>query len=136
MWQTLCAAALREDYCWEAPFCWSVMYLEMNAIRHLASALTWCWPGPRLFHMLYDLGEVSLTHATATPARVWEMAGTYRNDFWMGMILTVAVAYRLVRSFWGLITQWARRCNVALMGMMLYENAYVQVRESCRGREG
>jgi len=79
-------------------------------------------------------GEVSLTHPTAhARLAIWEMVqGRYRTDFWMGIAL----------SFMGGLLAWLAILGVlslslgvgaaplALIGMMLFENAYVQAGQS------
>ena len=79
-------------------------------------------------------GEVSLTHPTAhARLAVWEMVrGRYRNDFWIGTAL----------SFLGGLLPWLAITGVvgsmigiagsslALIGLLLYENAYVQAGQS------
>jgi Fe-S-cluster-containing dehydrogenase component/formate-dependent nitrite reductase membrane component NrfD len=87
-----------------------------------------------LVHLLMIWGEVSLTHPTAharlaVDEMVW---GRYRNDFWFGVIL----------SLLGGLFPWLALLNVislpvgaagapmALVGLMLFENAYVQAGQS------
>lgn len=97
-------------------------------------ALTWVLGIASLIHLLMIWGEVSLTHPTAhARLAIWEMVrGRYRSDFWMGTIM----------SLLGGLIPWLAVLNVispplgvagaplALIGLMLYENAYVQAGQS------
>jgi len=87
-----------------------------------------------LVHLLMVWGEVSLTHPTAhAHLAIHEMVrGRYHNDFWFGLIL----------SLLGGLFPWLALLNVmsapigaagapmALVGLMLFENAYVQAGQS------
>ena len=87
-----------------------------------------------LLHLLMIWGEVSLTHPTAhARLAIHEMVhGRFRNDFWFGLIL----------SFLGGLLPWLAVLNLlsiplgaagapmALIGLMLFENAYVQAGQS------
>jgi len=76
-------------------------------------------------HLVMTWGEVSLTHSTAhSRLAVWEMVrGRYKKYFWVGIALSVAGAL-LVALFgiWGI--------PFVLLGLMLYEHAYVQAGQS------
>jgi Fe-S-cluster-containing dehydrogenase component/formate-dependent nitrite reductase membrane component NrfD len=105
-------------------------WLEAEAIV----PLLWLLALASLFHVLMIWGEVSLTHPTAhARLAIWEMVrGRYRNDFWMGlglsvlggMIASLAVLNVLTPSF------GIGAAPLALVGMVLYENAYVQAGQS------
>jgi len=96
--------------------------------------LIWLLAISSLVHLLMVWGEVSLTHPTAhARLAVWEMVrGRYRNDFWIGTAL----------SFLGGLLPWLAITGVvgsmigiagsslALIGLLLYENAYVQAGQS------
>jgi Fe-S-cluster-containing dehydrogenase component/formate-dependent nitrite reductase membrane component NrfD len=96
--------------------------------------LLWILAISSLVHLLMIWGEVSLTHPTAhARLAIWEMVrGRYRSDFWMGVGL----------SFLGGLVPWLAVLEVinptigvggapmALIGMMLFENAYVQAGQS------
>jgi hypothetical protein len=79
-------------------------------------------------------GEVSLTHPTAhARLAIWEMVrGRYKTDFWTGIGLSflggvlplLAVLGRLNTSI------GVAGAPLALIGMMLFENAYVQAGQS------
>ena len=85
-------------------------------------------------HVLMVWGEVSLTHPTShARLAIWEMVkGRYKNEFWMGLIL----------SFFGGLLPLLAALDVldmsygvagapfALIGLMLFENAYVQAGQS------
>ena len=87
-----------------------------------------------LLHLLMVWGEVSLTHPTAhARLAIYEMVhGRYRSDFWFGTAL----------SLLGGLLPWLAILNVvslpigaaggpmALIGLMLFENAYVQAGQS------
>ncbi|HKS11252.1 MAG TPA: NrfD/PsrC family molybdoenzyme membrane anchor subunit, partial [Pyrinomonadaceae bacterium] len=87
-----------------------------------------------LVHLLMVWGEVSLTHPTAhARLAIHEMVhGRYRSDFWFGVILsffggllpTLAV-FNLIPISFG-----ATGAPLALVGLMLFENAYVQAGQS------
>ena len=75
--------------------------------------LFWVLAISSLIHLLMVWGEVSLTHPTAhARLAIWEMvSGRYKNDFWIGMVLSflgglIAVA-RSARS------DQQRHCGVA-----------------------
>ena len=80
-------------------------------------------------------GEVSLTHPTAhARLAIWEMVkGRYKNDFWFG---TASVAARrrccrfLACSTFVSISLGVAGAPLALIGLMLFENAYVQAGQS------
>lgn len=82
-----------------------------------------------VLHLLMVWGEVSLTHATAH-ARVaaWEMThGRYKSYFWIGIGLSlIGGVLALLGS--GLVG--AAAIPFALIGMALYEHAYVQAGQS------
>ena len=96
--------------------------------------MAWILAITSLIHLLMVWGEVSLTHPTShSRLAVWEMVkGRYKNEFWMGIIL----------SFFGGLLPLLGVLNVmdmnfavagsplALIGMMMFENAYVQAGQS------
>jgi hypothetical protein len=79
-------------------------------------------------------GEVSLTHPTAhARLAIHEMVyGRYRNDFWIGVILSFLGALLPTLAVFDLIplSFGAAGAPVALVGLMLFENAYVQAGQS------
>ena len=98
------------------------------------SRLAWILAISSFVHLLMVWGEVSLTHPTShSRLAVWEMVkGRYKTEFWMGAIL----------SFFGGLLPLLAVLNVlplaygvggaplALIGLMLFENAYVQAGQS------
>ena len=90
----------------------------------LMPALLWTQSIMSILHLLMVWGETTLTHPT-THARlaVWEMtSGRYRAFFWTSIIL----------SFIGVFAPWLELASVsfALIGLLLYEHAYVQAGQS------
>jgi formate-dependent nitrite reductase membrane component NrfD/ferredoxin len=87
-----------------------------------------------LVHLLMIWGEVSLTHPTAhARLAIHEMVyGRYRNDFWIGVILSFLGALLPTLAVFDLIplSFGAAGAPVALVGLMLFENAYVQAGQS------
>jgi hypothetical protein len=87
-----------------------------------------------LLHLLMIWGEVSLTHATAhARVAIWEMVrGRYRGDFWIGIALSIVGGLLPWLAVLGVITLsfGVGAAPMALIGMMLYENAYVQAGQS------
>ena len=112
------------------------IYLELNTVRPVSIiwALTWVFAISSLLHLLMIWGEVSLTHPTAhARLAIWEMVrGRYRNDFWMGTILSLAGALIPWLALLGALspTMGVAGAPLAVMGLMLYENAYVQAGQS------
>lgn len=95
---------------------------------------TWLLAISSVFHLLMVWGEVSLTHPTAhARLAIHEMVhGRYRNDFWIGTILSAAGAVLFVLALQNVITIeiGGAGAPLALVGLMLYENAYVQAGQS------
>jgi formate-dependent nitrite reductase membrane component NrfD/ferredoxin len=96
-----------------------------------------------LIHLLMIYGEVSLVHATAhARLAIWEMThGRYRKFFWLGTLFSVLGGlFVAVWLYFQSPTQvpnpdWTQFLAVggavsALVGMMLYEHAYVQAGQS------
>jgi len=112
------------------------IFLELNTVRpvSIASPLTWVFAISSLLHLLMIWGEVSLTHPTAhARLAIWEMVrGRYRNDFWMGTILSLAGGLIPWLALLGALspTMGVAGVPLAVMGLMLYENAYVQAGQS------
>jgi Fe-S-cluster-containing dehydrogenase component/formate-dependent nitrite reductase membrane component NrfD len=96
--------------------------------------LLWVLAVTSLLHLLMIWGEVSLTHPTAhARLAVWEMVqGRYRSDFWMGIGLSVAAGLLVSLAIAGVlaVSFAVGAAPLALMGMMLYEHAYVQAGQS------
>ena len=85
-------------------------------------------------------GEVSLTHATAhARLAVWEMvSGRYKSDFWIGLVLSILGGVIAWLALFGVVSSslGVGAAPLALIGLMLYENAYVQAGQSGRRRTG
>src|SRR5215470_4212862 len=100
----------------------------------LDQQLTWLLAITSLIHLLMIWGEVSLTHPTAhARLAVWEMVhGRYRSDFRMGIALSVLGGLLPWLGLLHLIpsTLGVAGAPLALIGLMLYENAYVQAGQS------
>jgi Ni/Fe-hydrogenase subunit HybB-like protein len=96
--------------------------------------LLWILAVSSLFHLLVIWGEVSLTHATAHARQaVWEMVrGRYKSDFWIGVVLSIlgGLISWLVLAGSVDASIVAGATPLALIGLMLYENAYVQAGQS------
>jgi hypothetical protein len=87
-----------------------------------------------LIHLLMVWGEVSLTHPTAhARLAIHEMTrGRFRNDFWFGTLLSLFGGLLPFLALVGLIstTIGAAGAPLALVGLMLFESAYVQSGQS------
>ena len=103
-------------------------------IRKDSLALLWILAVSSLLHLLMVWGEVSLTHPTAhARLAIWEMVrGRYRNDFWMGTLLSLVGGLIPGLAVFGVvnISVGVAGAPMALIGLMLYENAYVQAGQS------
>ena len=100
----------------------------------IVSPLLWILAITSLLHVLMVWGEVSLTHATAhARLAVWEMVqGRYKSDFWIGIGLSILgglVPWLAIFEFVTL-SFGVGAAPLALIGLMLYENAYVQAGQS------
>lgn len=106
----------------------------IDTIRAEIFSLIWILAAASVVHLLMIWGEVSLTHATAhARLAVWEMVrGRYKNDFWIGIALSFVGGLIPTLAWVGVIniTMGIAGAPFALMGMMLYENAYVQAGQS------
>jgi Ni/Fe-hydrogenase subunit HybB-like protein len=87
-----------------------------------------------LVHLLMVWGEVSLTHPTAhARLAIHEMVhGRYRNDFWIGTLLSFLGGLLPFLALTGLVSNsvGAGGAPLALVGLMLFESAYVQSGQS------
>jgi hypothetical protein len=94
----------------------------------------WLFAITSLLHLLMIWGEVSLTHATAhARLAIWEMVrGRYKSDFWIGMVLSLLGGLLPWLAIFGYVSPSLAVAGapLALVGMMLYENAYVQAGQS------
>ena len=102
----------------------------INALRPEVSLLLWTLGITSLVHLLMVWGEVSLTHPTAhSRLAIWEMVqGRYKNDFWTGTSLSILGGLLPLLAVLGLlnISIGVAGAPLALIGLMLFENAYVQ----------
>src|SRR6266850_1290076 len=87
-----------------------------------------------LFHLLMIWGEVSLTHSTAhARVAIWEMMrGRYKSIFWIGLLLSIAGGVLPALALFGYVSTsiGIGASPLALIGLMLYEHAYVQAGQS------
>jgi hypothetical protein len=92
--------------------------------------LTWILATSSVIHLLMVWGEVSLTHPTAhARLAIWEMVkGRYKNDFWTGIILSLLGGLLPLLAVLGVLgtSLGVAGAPLALIGLMLFENAYVQ----------
>jgi Fe-S-cluster-containing dehydrogenase component/formate-dependent nitrite reductase membrane component NrfD len=106
----------------------------IDTFRPEVIALVWTLGVSSLLHLLMIWGEVSLTHPTAhARLAIWEMVrGRYRNDFWMGTIVSLLGGLLPWLAISGVVnfTVGVAGAPMALIGLMLYENAYVQAGQS------
>ncbi|CAN5753611.1 polysulfide reductase NrfD [soil metagenome] len=102
--------------------------------RGVAMTLLWILAITSLSHALMIWGEVSLTHTTAhARLAIWEMVrGRYKSDFWIGLVLSILggllpwlALFEVVSSSFGV-----GGAPLAMIGLMLHENAYVQAGQS------
>jgi len=96
--------------------------------------LLWALAITSLIHLLMVWGEVSLTHPTAhARLAIWEMVnGRYKVDFWVGIILSFLGGIMPLLAALGVlnISIGVGGAPLALIGLMLFENAYVQAGQS------
>jgi ferredoxin/formate-dependent nitrite reductase membrane component NrfD len=94
----------------------------------------WILAVASLVHLLMIWGEVSLTHPTAhARLAIHEMVhGRFRRDFWIGTILSLlgGVLPWLALLGFANLSIGAAGAPLALVGMVLFENAYVQAGQS------
>jgi len=87
-----------------------------------------------LLHILMVWGEVSLTHSTAhARVAIWEMVhGRYKSNFWIGLVLSIlggALPWLAILGYVS-ISIGVGGAPLALIGLMLFEHAYVQAGQS------
>jgi Fe-S-cluster-containing dehydrogenase component/formate-dependent nitrite reductase membrane component NrfD len=97
-------------------------------------ALLWILGVTSLLHLLMVWGETTLTHPTAhARLAVWEMLkGRWRTFFWLGTVFMLLAA---VAPWLSLMTDFDTLLGLAasasaLIGLLLYEHAYVQAGQS------
>ena len=103
-------------------------------VRWEVRYLLWFLAISSFIHLLMIWGEVSLTHPTAhARLAIWEMvSGRHKNDFWTGIILSLFGGLLPLLVVLGLIniSIGAAGAPLALIGLMLFEHAYVQAGQS------
>ena len=106
----------------------------IDTVRVEILNLLWILAVSSLLHLLMIWGEVSLTHSTAhARLAVWEMVrGRYKSDFWIGLTLSLLGGLLPWLALVGYLSASLAVAGapLALVGMMLYENAYVQAGQS------
>jgi Fe-S-cluster-containing dehydrogenase component/formate-dependent nitrite reductase membrane component NrfD len=94
----------------------------------------WLLAVTSLLHLLMVWGEVSLTHPTAhARLAVWEMVhGRYQSEFWIGIALSLLGGLLPWLAIFGYvsISIGIGGAPLALIGLMLFEHAYVQAGQS------
>jgi Fe-S-cluster-containing dehydrogenase component/formate-dependent nitrite reductase membrane component NrfD len=97
-------------------------------------SLLWILAGTSLLHVLMIWGEVSLTHSTAhSRMAIWEMMyGRFKNFFWPGLLLSIFGGAIPLLALLGFVEFSIAIIGapLALIGMVLYEHAYVQAGQS------
>jgi Ni/Fe-hydrogenase subunit HybB-like protein len=106
----------------------------LEVVPSLIVASLWILAVTSLLHVLMIWGEVSLTHATAhARVAIWEMVrGRYRSSFWMGVGLSIAGGALPALALFGFVDTsiGVGGAPLALIGLMLFEHAYVQAGQS------
>ncbi|HYO90682.1 MAG TPA: NrfD/PsrC family molybdoenzyme membrane anchor subunit, partial [Pyrinomonadaceae bacterium] len=98
--------------------------LAFRLEEQLVDTLLWIQCLTSLLHLLFVWGETTLTHPTAhARLAIREMTrGRFNAYFWIGLALSLA----------GSLAPWLglAAAPLALMGLLLYEHAYVQAGQS------
>ena len=118
----------------EGVFASDVFYDYIGIVRTEVYRLTWGLVITSLIHLLMVWGEASLTHPTShARLAIWEMVkGRYKYPFWSSIVLSLLGG---VLPFLGIFFNWNEPLLVsgavaALIGMLLFEHAYVQAGQS------
>jgi len=97
-------------------------------------ASLWLLAVTSLLHVLMIWGEVSLTHPTAhARLAIWEMVhGRYRSEFLIGILLSTLGGLLPWLAIFGYVSAsiGIGGAPLALIGLMLFEHAYVQAGQS------
>jgi len=97
-------------------------------------ASLWMLAVTSLLHVLMIWGEVSLTHPTAhARLAIWEMVhGRYQSEFWIGIALSILGGLLPWLAIFGYVgtSIGIGGAPLALIGLMLFEHAYVQAGQS------
>jgi formate-dependent nitrite reductase membrane component NrfD len=106
----------------------------IDVVRAQVYSLSWSLVITSLIHLLMVWGEVSLTHPTShARLAIWEMVhGRYKTPFWISIVLSLL---GMLLPFLAMSYGWNESLLVsgavaALIGMMLFEHAYVQAGQS------
>lgn len=132
----LASAVLMLAFVWFKGTMQSDVFLSgmIDIVRPELQYLLWILAISSLLHLLMVWGEVSLTHGTAhARLAIWEMVrGRYKSDFWMGIILSLVGGLIPWLAILGIVSTslGIGAAPMALIGLMLYENAYVQAGQS------
>ncbi len=106
----------------------------LHPVRTELPYLLWIFLGSTLIHLLMICGEVSLTHPTAhARLAIWEMVrGRYKTDFWVGIALSILGGLLPLLTIFDVtsLSMGLGGVPLALVGLMLFENAYVQAGQS------
>jgi formate-dependent nitrite reductase membrane component NrfD len=106
----------------------------ISAIPHAYVASLWLLAVTSLLHLLMIWGEVSLTHPTAhARLAIWEMVrGRYQSEFWIGTLLSILGGALTWLAILGYVSAsiGVGSAPLALIGLMLFEHAYVQAGQS------
>jgi Fe-S-cluster-containing dehydrogenase component/formate-dependent nitrite reductase membrane component NrfD len=106
----------------------------IDAVPAAVLAALWILAVTSLLHLLMIWGEVSLTHPTAhARLAIWEMVrGRYRSEFWIGIVLSSMGGLLPWLSIFGYASAsiGIGGAPLALIGLMLFEHAYVQAGQS------
>jgi Fe-S-cluster-containing dehydrogenase component/formate-dependent nitrite reductase membrane component NrfD len=111
-----------------------VITRTIDTARSETNYLLWILLVTTIIHLLMTWGETSLTHPTAhARVAIWEMVhGRYKSDFWMGAVLSLLAGVPAFLALMGYVSAGigAAGAPLALFGLMLFENAYVQAGQS------
>jgi Ni/Fe-hydrogenase subunit HybB-like protein len=106
----------------------------LDTVRPEIISLTWTLAITSLVHLLMVWGEVSLTHPTAhARLAIWELVrGRYKVEFWTGVTLSLLGGLVPSLAVFHVIDMSLAVAGapLALVGMMLFEHAYVQAGQS------
>ncbi|MDX6527732.1 MAG: hypothetical protein QOH41_22 [Blastocatellia bacterium] len=106
----------------------------IDAVPMAFVASLWILAVTSLLHVLMIWGEVSLTHPTAhARLAIWEMVhGRYQSEFWIGIVLSLIGGLLPWLALLGYVSTSVGigGSPLALIGLMLFEHAYVQAGQS------
>jgi Ni/Fe-hydrogenase subunit HybB-like protein len=106
----------------------------IDSVPRAVLASLWVLAVTSLLHILMIWGEVSLTHPTAhARLAVWEMVyGRYQSEFWIGILLSILGGLLPGLAIFGYVDIGIGigGAPLALIGLMLFEHAYVQAGQS------